>query len=628
MPISSLDVLLLTQIEMTGHWQWIALGTLLVLAIYEEIRIYRIRRESEKREELFQIVTENAADMIALVDVKGNRLYNSPAYRRVLGYSSAELGETSAFDQIHPDDRFKVLEAAREARSTGVGKKLEYRIRHKDGSWRVLESIAGTIRNAKGEVAKLVIVNRDITDRKRAEQQAEHNSFHDGLTGLPNRRLFLDRLQQLFERAQRNPQDQYGILFLDLDGFKVFNDTMGPAAGDQILVESGHRIEAGLRDEDTVARPQNQLAARNAVLSRLGGDEFTILLEGITDPSDAMRVAQRILLSMANPLLVEGREVRPSASVGIAISSITHARAEDLLQDADVAMRRAKSLGGSRCEVFDEAMHNRAVNRMKLEAELRDAIAQSQFRVYYQPIVRLASREIIGFEALLRWQHPDEGLISPHHFIAAAEDSGLLYALGHWLILEACKQLQTWKNQHPSISVTISVNLSAKQFADARFVPELQAAIRETLIEPSRLKLEMTETVAATDPKLTVKVLSYLKHLGIGVTLDDFGTGNSSLNALRLFPMEALKIDRSLISGMLADRETTEMVELIVILAHKLKLKVIAEGIESAKHWERLCELGCDLGQGYFFSQPVDPQAAGKLLTQGGRLIQAKVAGA
>ena len=293
-----------------------------------------------------------------------------------------------------------------------------------------------------------------------------------------------------------------------------------------------------------------------------------------------------------------------------------------------MAMRRAKSLGGSRCEVFDEAMHNRAVNRMKLEAELREAIALGQFRVHYQPIVQLASREIIGFEALLRWHHPDQGLISPHHFIAAAEDSGLLYTLGHWLILEACKQLQSWKVPHPAISVTISVNLSAKQFADARFVPELQAALRETGVEPSRLRLEMTETVAATDPKLTLKILSYLKHLGIGMILDDFGTGNSSLSALRLFPMEALKIDCSLISGMLADRGTAEMVELIVLLGHKLKLKVIAEGIESAKHWDRLCEIGCDLGQGYFFSQPVEPEAAGKLLAQGARLLQAKVAGA
>lgn len=614
---------------MIDHWQWIALGALALLAVYQQIRAHLVHRESKKREELFQIVTENAADMIALVDVKGNRLYNSPAYKRILGYSAAELGETSAFDQIHTDDRFKVLEAAREARSTGIGRKLDYRIRHKDGTWRVLESIAGTIRNQKGEVAKLVIVNRDITERKKAEQQAEHNSFHDGLTGLPNRRLFLDRLQQLFERAQRSPERQYAVLFVDLDGFKVFNDTMGPAAGDQVIVEMGQRIDASLRDEDTVSRPQNQIATRNAVLSRMGGDEFTILLEAVTDPSDAMRVAERILSVVAEPFLVEGREVRTSASVGIAVSATTHTRAEDLLQDADVAMRRAKALGGSRCEVYDEAMHNRAVNRLKLEAELRQAIAERQFRVYYQPIVQLATKQIIGFEALLRWLHPQQGLISPYRFIDAAEDSGLLYATGHWLILEACKQLQIWRNEPSSVpAVTISVNLSAKQFADARFVTELQAAIRETGVEPSRLQLEMTETVAATDPKLTVTVLSYLKHLGIGVILDDFGTGNSSLSGLRLFPVEALKIDRSLVSGMLVDRGTCDMVELIILLAHKLKLKVIAEGIESAKHWDRLRELGCDLGQGYFFSQPVEPAAAGKLLSQPGHLPHAHVAGA
>ena len=614
---------------MIDHWQWIALGTLSLLGIYEEIRIYRIHRESKKREELFQIVTENAADMIALVDVKGKRLYNSPAYKRVLGYSAAELGETSAFDQIHVDDRFKVLDAAREARSTGIGKKLDYRIRHKDGTWRILESIAGTIRNEKGEVAKLVIVNRDITERKRAEQQAEHNSFHDGLTGLPNRRLFLDRLQQLFERAQRNPECQYGVLFVDLDGFKTFNDTMGPAAGDQVIVEMGRRIDAVLRNEDTVSRPKNQIAAKNAVLSRMGGDEFTVLLEGVTDPSDAMRVAERILSVVAEPFLGDSREVRTSASVGIAVSATTHTRAEDLLQDADVAMRRAKALGGSRCEVYDEAMHTRAVNRLKLEVELREAIAQRQFRVYYQPIVQLATRQIIGFEALLRWLHPQQGLISPSHFIAAAEDSGLLFATGHWLILEACMQSQIWKNEHPaSAPVAISVNISAKQFADARFVTELQAAIRETGVEPSRLQLEMMETVAASDPKLTVTVLSSLKHLGIGVILDHFGTGNSSLSGLRLFPVEALKIDRSLVSEMLVDRGTCDMVELIILLAHKLKLKVIAEGIESAKHWERLREFGCDLGQGSFFSQPVDPAAAGKLLSQRGHLPHANTAGA
>ncbi len=600
---------------MTVYWLWAALSALIILAIYQEIRAYRCKQESKRRDELFQIVTENAADMIALVDVKGYRLYNSPAYKRVLGYSSAELGETSAFDQIHPDDRFKVLEAAREARSTGVGKKLDYRIRHKDGTWRVLESMAGTIRDEKGDVAKLVIVNRDITDRKLAEQRAEHNSFHDGLTGLPNRRLFLDRLQLLYERSQRNPERQYAVLFVDLDSFKVFNDLMGPAAGDSVITEVGRRLGACLRGEDTVARSQDEFAMRNALLSRMGGDEFTILLEGVTDPSDAMRAAQRILLAVAKPIVVETREVRTSASVGIAVSAVTHTRPEDLLQDADVAMRRAKALGGSRCEVFDEAMHTHAVNRLNLEAELRDALEQKQFRVYYQPIVQLATKQVTGFEALLRWNHPRQGLISPYHFIDAAEDTGLMFSAGHWLIVEACKQLQAWKSENPAMgAMTVSVNLSARQFADARFVSDLQTAIRETGVEPSRLQLEMTEGVAAADPKLTVTVLSYLKHLGIGVILDDFGTGHSSLNGLRHFPVDALKIDRSLIDGMLVDRGTCDTVEIIILLAHKLRLKVIAEGIENVKQLQQLQELGCDLGQGYFFSKPVEASAAEQIL--------------
>jgi diguanylate cyclase (GGDEF)-like protein/PAS domain S-box-containing protein len=352
------------------QWNWIAPGALALVMVYQQFRVYRIRRESKHREELFQIVTENAADMIALVDVKGRRLYNSPAYKRILGYSAAELGETSSFDQIHPDDRFKVLEAAREARSTGIGKILDYRIRHKDGTWRVLESIASTIRDEQGEVVKLVIVNRDVTERKRAEEQLEHNFFHDALTGLPNRRLFLDRLQHLFDHARRNPERQYAVLFVDLDDFKVFNDTMGPAVGDQVIVEISRRLATCLRNDDTVSHPQDEVPTTmmKTALSRIGGDEFTILLEEVADPSHAMRAAKRILSAVAEPFLVEGREVRTSASVGIALSTPTHARAEDLLQDADVAMRRAKAMGGSRCEVLDEAMHTHAVNRLRASA--------------------------------------------------------------------------------------------------------------------------------------------------------------------------------------------------------------------------------------------------------------------
>jgi diguanylate cyclase (GGDEF)-like protein/PAS domain S-box-containing protein len=611
------------------QWNWIALGALALLALYQQFRSYRARRESKQREELFQIVTENAADMIALVDVKGHRLYNSPAYKRILGYSAAELGETSSFEQIHPDDRFKVLEAAREARSNGIGRKLDYRIRHKDGTWRVLESIASAIRDEKGEVVKLVIVNRDVTERKRAEERLEHNSFHDALTGLPNRRLFLERLQHLFTRAQRSPERRHAVLFVDLDGFKAFNDSLGPAAGDQVIVEMGLRLGACLRHDDTVCRPQDDFPMLETVLSRMGGDEFTILLEEVSDPSDAMRVAKRILSAVAKPFLVEGREVRTSASVGIAVSTSAHERAEDLLQDADVAMRRAKAMGGFRCEVFDEAMHTRAVNRLKLEAELREALEKRQFRVHYQPIVQLDTRQITGFEALLRWQHPEQGLISPEKFVAAAEDRGLLVATGQWVILEACKQLRAWDAEIPTMeAVSISVNVSARQLAGAGFVTGVEAALRSTGVDSARLHLEMTENVASADTKLTFTVLSHLKQLGVSVILDDFGTGNSSLSGLRQLAVEALKIDRSLIAGMLLDRSTCETVELIILLAHKLKLKVIAEGVESAKQLDHLQQLGCELGQGYFFSPPVEAQAAERLLRQPTPGLHTKVAGA
>jgi diguanylate cyclase (GGDEF)-like protein/PAS domain S-box-containing protein len=598
-------------------WNKAALTGLSILVLGQWLSMFLARVKSKKRDELFRILAENAADMIALVDVKGRRLYNSPSYKRILGYSAAELGEVSAFEQIHPDDRFKVLDAAREARTTGVGRQLEYRIRHKNGSWKVLESIARAIRNEKGEVSKLVIVNRDITERKQAQEQLEHNSFHDALTGLPNRRLFLDRLQHLFDRSRRNPERQYAVLIADLDDFKRLNDQLGSASGDQVLVEIGSRLESCLRDEDTISRPHDNSQFKNAVLSRMGGDEFTILLEGIGDPSDAMRAGSRVLSAVNEPIFVGAQQVRCSASIGIALSTTAHERAEDLLQEADTAMRRAKALGGSRCEVFNEMMHSRAVNQLRLEAELQHALANHEFRVYYQPIVQMKTGLIAGFEALLRWHHPEQGMISPHKFIAAAEHAGLLASAGQWLILEACRQLRSWIAETPAaLQISMSANISAKQLADASFVAELQSALRETGIAASQLYLEMTELVAAADPKMTETILSNLKQLSVGIVLDDFGTGNSSLIALRQFPVESVKIDRSLIKAMLLDRCALETIELIIMLAQTLKLKVIAEGIESAKQLDHLQALGCELGQGYFFSQPVEAKAARQLLSR------------
>jgi PAS domain S-box-containing protein len=593
---------------------WGLLGVLAALVGYQQFRMYQLHQAAKHRDELFEIVTENAADMIALVDVKGRRLYNSPAYKRILGYSPAELSETSAFEQIHPDDRFKVLEAAREARSTGLGKSLEYRIRHKDGTWRVLESVASTIRDEKGEVAKLVIVNRDITQRKHAQEQLEHHTFHDALTGLPNRRLFLDRLQHLFLRSQRNADYQYAVLFVDIDRFKTLNETMGNAGGDAVIIEVGRRLSACLRHIDTTARPTGAPRTDDAV-SRFSGDEFAVLLDGVTDPSDAMRVAQRLQAAAAEPFLVEGRELRPSLSVGIAMSAKGGERAEELLQDADVAVRRAKGLGGARCEVFDEAMHTSAVRRLSLETELKTASETRQFRVFYQPVMNLESKKLLGFEALLRWQHPERGLISPMKFLEVAEDTGLLVSIGRWLISEACQQLRTWQmKDHDLDAVKISVNLSSRQLADIGLVSDLRLILQETGIQASAVQLELSESVAMADARLSAGVFSQLRQLGAGIILDGFGMGRSSLSELRQFPVDALKIDRLLVGEIMTNRGASDIVELIITLAHKLNLKAIAEGIETGTQLGRLREFGCDFGQGYLFSQPLDAEGAQQFL--------------
>src|SRR5882724_3864754 len=454
-------------------WSIYFLVALVVLLAYQQWRVVQLRKNAVKREELFRIVAENAADMIALVDVKGHRLYNSPAYEKMLGYTSEELAKTSAFEQIHPEDRMKILEASREARRTGVGEKLEYRIKHKNGTWKTLESTASTIKNADGDVEKLVIINRDITERKAAEEQLEQNSFQDHMTGLPNRRLFLDRLQRSFARAKRISEYRYAVLLVDIDGFKVLNESMGATVGDLVIAEIGRRVAACLRNDDTVARPKGKLPIAD-MLSLLGGDEFTVLLEGINDPSDAMRVARRILAAVAAPFVADHQQVLLSASIGIALSTTPHEKVEDLLQDADVAMRRAKARGGARCDVFDEAMHKQALRRLTLESELQTALDRGQFLLCYQPILHLETNQATGFEALLRWQHPEQGLISPYKFIETAENFGLLFSIGKWVVREACRQMQEWQLTHSLPErFNMTVNISARQFSNANFVTDI-----------------------------------------------------------------------------------------------------------------------------------------------------------
>jgi len=586
--------------------------------VYQHLRMKQLQRRLTQREQLFRLISENAADMIALVDVNGRRLYNSPSYKKVLGYSSKELLTTSSSQQIHPDDLPKVRAAAEEARRTGMGQRLEYRVRHKNGHWLVLESTASAIRNEKGEVEKLVIVNRDITERKRAEERLEHTALHDGLTDLPNRTLFLERLQRAFDRARKNPDYKFAVLFVDIDGFKVFNDTMGHGVGDELIIEISRRLGNCLRFEDTLSRPAAQPGCGfhqgDEVLARLGGDEFTILVGSIQDPADAMRVANRIQDALG-PFTVEGREVFISASIGIALSTTPRATAEELLRDADIAMYRAKTLGKSRCEFFDQEMHTKAVTRLDLETDLRRAVDEQEFRLHYQPIVQLETGRIAGFEALVRWQRTPQCLVFPDSFIGVAEATGLIVPLGKWILREACREAQLWQARYPqNPALSVTVNVSPRQFADPQLVSDIKEAADETGINPSRLHLELTESVAMADPARTQQVLSQLKDLGIGICLDDFGTGHSSLSRLRRFPVDVLKIDRSFVSHMDTDAEARQIARLIIEFAHTMNLQVIAEGVETAAHIDHLRSLGCEFGQGYFFSKPIDHDGVERLL--------------
>jgi diguanylate cyclase (GGDEF)-like protein/PAS domain S-box-containing protein len=588
-----------------------------IYTLYQQLQITRMRRRLSERDELFRLVSENAGDMIALVDMEGSRLYNSPAYQKVLGYSPEELSSTSSFEQIHPDDRHRVLEAAEHARRTGVGRTLEYRIRHKDGSWRVLESSANPILGASGKAEKMVIVNRDITARKHAEEKLVHQSLHDALTGLPNRSLFLDRVQRAFIHARRHPEYKFAVLFIDVDDFKKFNDSFGYAAGDEALVELAARLSSSLRKHQAVARLA-LMPHGDDTLARLGGDEFAVLLDDIKDPSDAIRVASRIQDAVAAPFLFNTQEVFSSASIGIVLSTAGRDRAEDLLRDADIAMCRAKSAGKARYEVFDSEMHSQAVVRLRLEREMRGAISRGEFVVHYQPIVQLATGRITGFEALARWQHPERGLLPPGEFIEVAEQTGLIVALNRWLLREICQQARVWHARYPSDPpLAVTANITSKELLQEDLVNSIRHTLQQTAMNPHHLQLEIRETVAMADAENATQVLAQLKGLGVRLSIDDFGTGYSSLSRLQALPLDTLKIDRSFISDMHDDPDKREIVRIIVMLGQQLGMKVVAEGTETAEQVKYLKDLGCDYAQGYFFSRPVDARAFDELLAVG-----------
>ncbi len=611
----------------TQYWfnlrEWVrALAAMVLLfdtyTVYQHLQLQRVRRQLSEHHTLFELITENAADMIAVVNADGQRIYNSPAYHKVLGYSAEELVSDSPLNQVHPSDRDKVLLAAERARSTGRGERLEYRMRHKDGTWRVLESTASPVRDKRGQIERLVIVNRDITDRRQVEDKLAHNALHDGLTNLPNRALFTDRLERALIRARRHSDYKFAVLFIDVDEFKVVNDSLGHSAGDDLLIQLAKRLSAGFRETDSLARSvvggESGQMSDNDGIARFAGDEFTVLLEDIVNPSDAIRVGQRIQEKLSVPFVVGGQEIVVAVSVGAVLSSSSYGRAEDMLRDVEIAMYRAKAGGKARCEVFDSAMHSNAVHRLKLETDLRRALEQGELVVYYQPIVSLDDGRIVGFEALSRWESP-QGMILPSEFIPVADETGLILNMNRILYRQACRQVRSWQAEFPcSPPLMISLNVAPKQFAQPDLIGEVESLLIETGISPNAVHLEIMETIAMGDATRALSVLEEFKRLGVHLSIDDFGTGYSSLSRLRKFPLDALKIDRVFVSDMTTTRDSYEIVRLMITLAHSLGLKVVAEGTEQRDQIEQLRELGCEMAQGYYFSRPVAAQTVHELL--------------
>jgi len=403
----------------------------------------------------------------------------------------------------------------------------------------------------------------------------------------------------------------YAVMLADIDGFKALNHSLGSTTGDQLLIEIGLRLQSSLREGDVVARPLN--FAGELLLARFGGDEFAFLLERCADENDVLRVAERAQAAVAAPLLVQRKLVQCTIGIGSAFSSNSHTRPDDTLRDAETALRRGQALGAGRTELFDAAMHNRAVHRLKLENDLRTALNRNQLRVLYQPIFRIDPRQAVAFEALLRWQHPEQGLIAPNEFLAA-EDTGLMAMIDQWVIREACGQMPVWQAANGGRLVRAAINLSARHFASAQVIDGIKTCLRDTFAVPNALALEIADPIASMNPDHTAAALAQMRRLGVTTALDDFGSNSISLTSLRRCSYDVLKIDRSLISSMQADRTSQDVVDVILTLARKLNCEVIAEGVEKPAQVESLRTMGCSLAQGYFFSPPLDASAALQLL--------------
>ncbi|MEO8458107.1 MAG: EAL domain-containing protein [Chloroflexota bacterium] len=581
-----------------------------VLSLVQDISD-RIRAENRLRasEEYFRSLIENSTDVIFVLDAQAQVTYSSPSLMRVMGYGPEAVSGSNGLSLIHPDDLANILNSfSRTVQGIAEDDQaIEFRGRHADGTWRTLETMSRRITRADGDT--MIVVNfRDITERKQAEETIRHMAYHDALTGLPNRDLLKDRLEQAVSQARRS-EARLAVLYIDIDRLKDVNDSVGHAGGDDLLREVAARLSHISRDGDT--------------LSRVGGDEFVLLLPQIEKVQDAVDLAARIMESLRRPATVGGQEFRATASIGLAIFPEDGNDGDTLIRNADVAMYRAKEQGRDNHQLYAASMNASISARLSLERELAQALERGQFVLYYQPVASVADQRIVSVEALIRWQHPERGLVPPDSFIPIAEESGLILAIGMWVLETACRQGAEWERMWPGFRV--AVNISARQLQQPNFVSIVRDAVWASGISPDALELEVTETAAMASPERTAQALAALGSMRVISVIDDFGTGYSSLSHLKQLPVARLKIDRSFTEGVTTDANDAAIASATIAMAHSLKLKVTAEGVETVEQLAFYRTHGCDEFQGYLLSKPCPADQLTELVCSNNRLTQSEL---
>ncbi|MEJ7818339.1 MAG: EAL domain-containing protein, partial [Thermoleophilaceae bacterium] len=590
-------------VEAAGEPRLTGADLRLVLALSEHVDVAfgraRLHDQVRASGERFRSLVQHATDIVAILDADGARRYISPAVEQILGFSPTELLGASAFAIIHPEDHGRVQRLFADILARpGASARAELRMSHRDGSWRWLDVIGTNLLHDR-DVGGVVVNSRDVTERKAFEERLSRQAFYDAVTGLPNRALFVDRLDHALASARRG--GSVGILFLDLDRFKVVNDSLGHEVGDRALATVGERLVACLRPGDTVAR--------------FGGDEFTVLLEGC-DAGTAEIAAERVIAGLRSPVRLNGHDLLLGVSVGIAVSEPGLDSSGDLLRAADTALYRAKAAGRGCWAVFQPVMHAEAVARLELEAALQGAVERGELHLAYQPEVDLATGRVTAVEALMRWHHPERGPLLPHAFVPLAEETGLIVSLGRWVLGEACRAAQTW-TVRSGLAPSVSVNLSAQECRQYDLVERVGRILRETGLPPGRLRLEVTERALIEDLGTASETLRGLRGLGVELAIDDFGTGYSSLGHLRRLPLDVVKIDRSFVAGLGTAAEDRAVVEAVTGLAHALGMLVTAEGVETPEQLAQARASGCDRGQGHHFSEPLPAEAIAAFLSTG-----------